>query len=104
MANTKHTTFRLDEGTKAKLEMISKVQPNSMTEIIKELIQDKYSEMQMQFINTSDVYGDMYPVTIDDYLELNPEGDFTQDDKYIYEDTDGDIEVIAARMVFLEWK
>lgn len=37
------------------------------------------------YINISERYGDPVPVTVQDYLDLNPEGDFSADESGIYE-------------------
>jgi len=44
------------------------------------------SNNPVTYINISDKYGDAVEVTIDDYIELNPDGDFTADADGIYED------------------
>jgi hypothetical protein len=38
------------------------------------------------YINIDERYGDAVEVTIDDYRELNPEGEFSQNWRGIYED------------------
>lgn len=38
------------------------------------------------YINIDERYGDAYSVTLEDYIELNPDGDFTADEEGIYED------------------
>ena len=43
------------------------------------------------YINTDERYGDAVAVTIDDYRELNPTGEFSQDADGIYEDGHGQI-------------
>lgn len=56
--------------------------------------------MADKFVNISERYGDAVEVTIDDYRELNPEGEFVADSDEIREyfsDEPGDYEVIAER-------
>lgn len=43
------------------------------------------TEQAAQFVNTSDRYGDAVTVTVQDYVELNPEGDFEVRYDGIYE-------------------
>lgn len=66
-------------------------------------IEKLYNEVNIMkhFINESERYGDRVVVTIDDYRELNPDGDFFRTDTGIYEslsDKPGDIEKIASRI------
>lgn len=64
-------------------------------------IADGHLELSTVYVNISDGYGDPVPVTIDDYLELNPEGrfeiDYTSDTiRQYYSDELGDWETVAV--------
>ncbi len=51
--------------------------------------------MNNKFFNTSERYGDYVEVTISDYRELNPEGEFFQTSDGIFEVVNGESVKIA---------
>lgn len=53
---------------------------------LKTLETDEPEASDATYINIDERYGDAYSVTLEDYIELNPDGDFTSDDEGIYED------------------
>lgn len=55
------------------------------------------------FINISERYGDAVPVTVADYLELNPDGDFMELAAGIFEFFDNDSRELIAKPVE-EWE
>lgn len=55
------------------------------------------------YINTDERYGDNAAVTVEDYLSLNPDGEFRQDDDGIYEQVDGRWQQIAAPKLYAYW-
>lgn len=77
MANTPHTSFRLDEETRAALEHLSKITGSSMTEVVKMAVNDMHTQAQNWLINVDPNYGDeVGPMTVEDYQHLNPAGRF----------------------------
>lgn len=103
MANTPHTAFRLSEEVKEKLETLSRVSSASMTDIVSKLIAKEYENMKDTYINTAEEYGDMYPVTVADYEEMNPNGEFVERTDYIVEMVDGQPRYVATRLEVIEW-
>lgn len=51
--------------------------------------------MTIQYTNIDERYGEQEQVTINDYMELNPSGIFSQDEHGIYEEVDGRMVKIA---------
>ena len=76
---------RLTPDEKRRLTQLLSDKKLSLSDWIMEQVW-KHENAKTRYINIDERYGDPEKVTIYDYQELNPEGNFTQDESGIYED------------------